>query len=122
MDRDDVRQLLRSEIRRRVQDTRGGAFPYGDFQEDVQLQAAIQDILEDLGREPSSVSEFASTFRSDLSGGAVAAAESTESGVSGLIQRLRGARDNGSAIAPEDIEELLEVLGYAETRRGDEDR
>ncbi|MHC4379011.1 MAG: S41 family peptidase [Planctomycetota bacterium] len=123
LDRDDVRQLLRSEIRRRVQDTRGGAFPYGDFQEDVQLQAAVQDVLEDLGREASSIPEFASTFRADLSGGDVAAADPIEEGgVSDLIQRLRGARDNGEAIAPEDIEELLEVLGYAQSRRSDDER
>ena len=122
LDRDDVRQLLRSEIRRRVQDTRGGAFPYGDFQEDVQLQAAVQDVLQDLGREASSIPEFASTFRADLSGGDVAAADPLEGGVSDLIQRLRGARDNGGAIAPEDIEELLEVLGYAEARQSDDER
>ncbi len=115
LDRDDVRQLLRSEIRRRVQDTRGGAFPYGDFQEDVQLQAACKDLLQDLGREVESVPEFIRTFRSDLSGGDVAAGPSAEAGVSDLIQRLRGARENGGAIAPEDIEELLEVLGYAES-------
>jgi hypothetical protein len=46
---DDVRRWLRYEIRDRVSDLRGKAFPggraVGDFQEDMQLQAAIRDVF-----------------------------------------------------------------------------
>lgn len=47
--RDDVRRWVRYEVRDRVADVRGKAFPggraVGDFQEDMQLQAAIRDLF-----------------------------------------------------------------------------
>ena len=58
----DVRMLLRNEIRRRVQDDRGAAFPEGDFEEDLQLQAAITSVLERLNRKPADINEYARTF------------------------------------------------------------
>ena len=59
---DDVRQLLRAEIRRRVQDTRGQEFPQGDFVEDLQLQAAISDILAKLGTSPDNFPDYKATI------------------------------------------------------------
>ena len=59
---EDVRFLLRMEVRRRVQDTRGTAFPFGDFTEDIQLQAAIEEILSGKGMKVSDIDEFAKTF------------------------------------------------------------
>jgi len=59
----DIRFLLRLEVRRLVQDARGAAFPYGsDYQEDVQLQAAIAQLLEELGEAPTAVASYAKTF------------------------------------------------------------
>jgi carboxyl-terminal processing protease len=59
----DVRFLLRMEVRRLVQDTRGRAFPFGsDYQEDVQLQAAIAQVFEALGEAPLNVVAYAKTF------------------------------------------------------------
>jgi len=59
----DVRFLLRSELRRLVQDARGHEFPFGgDFEEDVQLQSAIASLLEKLGETPADVPEYAQTF------------------------------------------------------------
>lgn len=58
----DVRMLVRNEIRRRVQDDRGAAFPEGDFEEDVQLQAAITSVLDKLHRKPAEIEEYARTF------------------------------------------------------------
>jgi C-terminal peptidase prc len=58
----DVRMLVRGEIRRRVQDDRGAAFPEGDFEEDLQLQAAITSVLEHLNKKPSEINEYARTF------------------------------------------------------------
>jgi len=66
LSRDDVRQLLRRELRRRVQDERGAEFPgtdlQGDFQEDPQLQAAIRLVLEDLDLDVADIPEFSATF------------------------------------------------------------
>lgn len=61
--RDDVRLLLRIEVRRLVQDSRGSAFPMGDFQEDRQLQRAVTELFEAQGRPLSEVPEFALTFQ-----------------------------------------------------------
>ena len=59
---DDVRRVLRYEVRRRVQDDRGAAFPLGDFVEDVQLQKAIEIALGKLGKKPTDVSDFNLVF------------------------------------------------------------
>ena len=59
---DDVRFLLRIEVRRLVQDAQGHAFPLGDFQEDSQLQAAVRSILADLGATPDSQVAYERTF------------------------------------------------------------
>ncbi len=61
--RDDIRLLLRIEVRRLVQDARGSAFPMGDFQEDRQLQVAITRLFEAQGRAVDEVPEFALTFQ-----------------------------------------------------------
>lgn len=58
----DVRFLLRIEVRRRVQDVRGSAFTYGDFTEDVQLQAAIEEILMGAGKKVEDYPAYARTF------------------------------------------------------------
>ena len=64
--REDVRFLLRREVRRRVQDLRGAAFPQGsDFQEDYQLQAAIDTLLSAGGASWREIPEYASTFDID---------------------------------------------------------
>jgi hypothetical protein len=60
--KDDVRQSIRAEIRRRVQDDRGAAFPRGDFVEDVQLQRAIQVAFEKLGEQVQDVTEYGLVF------------------------------------------------------------
>ncbi|MEL6716399.1 MAG: hypothetical protein AAFP86_21650, partial [Planctomycetota bacterium] len=59
---DDVRFLLRIEVRRRVQDARGSAFPFGDFGEDLQLQAALESILDRSARTVDSIDAYARTF------------------------------------------------------------
>jgi hypothetical protein len=58
----DVRVLVRGEIRRRVQDDRGAAFPEGDFEEDLQLQAAINSVLDRLHEKTADIKEYARTF------------------------------------------------------------
>jgi len=62
LDRDSVRYLLRLEARGRAQDTRGAAFPDGDYQEDPQLQKAIELLLAKLGSKPADIPQYATTF------------------------------------------------------------
>jgi C-terminal peptidase prc len=115
---DDVRVVLRSEIRRRVQDDRGGAFPYGDFVEDVQVQKAIAVALEKLGRSPTDVSEFQPVF--DL----------PEAGSQKELQLARGdpelrraltlleeARSGGKVLTREEMDKLIEILGTIDLRK-----
>lgn len=63
---DDVRQLLRAEIRRRIQDARGQEFPQGDFVEDRQLQAGIRHVLTQLKESPDSIPDYRATIAPDL--------------------------------------------------------
>jgi len=63
LSRHDVRFLMRREVRRLIQDLRGEAFPLGgDYQEDLQLQAAIRVVLEELGESPDDIDAYAVTF------------------------------------------------------------
>ncbi|MBK7876597.1 MAG: hypothetical protein IPJ77_12765 [Planctomycetes bacterium] len=60
----DVRFLVRREVRRKAQDDRGAAFPDGDYQEDPQLQEAIRVVLNGLGTGPDAIPQYAKTFES----------------------------------------------------------
>jgi C-terminal peptidase prc len=59
---EDVRLLIRRELRRLIQDDRGYEFPRGDFQEDTQVQAALQHLFETFGEDTSDHPEYAATF------------------------------------------------------------
>jgi hypothetical protein len=64
-DRDILRMLIRGLIRRRVQDEKKAPF-IQDFQEDVQLQRAIHEVLKRLGETPADherFKHFAGRFR-----------------------------------------------------------
>jgi len=58
----DVRMLLRNELRHRVQDLRGASYPDGDFQEDLQLQRAIEEVVGKQGRSWKDIPDFDATF------------------------------------------------------------
>jgi carboxyl-terminal processing protease len=58
----EIRMLVRAEVRGRVQDARGAAFPDGDFEEDVQLQKAIRIVLEKAGASWADVAAYATSF------------------------------------------------------------
>ncbi len=66
LDQDDVRYLLRISLRKKISDEMvrqksfpfPGSFVWGDFQEDAQLQAAIQTVLKDLEEKPEDHSEY----------------------------------------------------------------
>jgi len=59
---EDVRLLVRRELRRIIQDERGYEYPRGDFQEDSQVQAALKHFFEAFGEDPKQRPEYASTF------------------------------------------------------------
>jgi carboxyl-terminal processing protease len=62
LDKDDVRRWLRYAIRDAVADLRGKAFPgnraLGDHQEDGQLQEAVRNLLQKLGKDIKEVREY----------------------------------------------------------------
>lgn len=55
---DDVRAMVRAELRRRVQDQRGKEYPQGDFVEDEQLQEAIRVSLKARSKKPADFAEY----------------------------------------------------------------
>ncbi|MBJ22818.1 MAG: hypothetical protein CL933_25690 [Deltaproteobacteria bacterium] len=59
---EDVRFLVRRELRRIIQDERGYEYPKGDFQEDSQVQAALKHFFEGFGEDPMVHPEYASTL------------------------------------------------------------
>ena len=59
---EDLRLLVRRELRRLIADNRGFEFPRGDFQEDTQVQAALQHLFELFGEDPADHPMYAATF------------------------------------------------------------
>jgi C-terminal peptidase prc len=108
LSRDDVRQLVRAEIRRRVQDARGQEFPAGDFVEDVQLQEAIRLALERLGDRPVNYEDYAA-----IPSVAVDPALLASLGADSLRQALdliEKARAGDGSLTGEELERLARLL------------
>ena len=63
LDRNEIRKWLRLHIRYKVSDERKKPFAgnqfYGDYQEDAQLQRALVELLQQMGKDPKSVPEYA---------------------------------------------------------------
>ena len=116
LDPDDVRYLIRNEIRRRVQDERGGAFPIGDFVEDVQVQDAVRALFDALNESISDVPAFAATFTTtrneDGSHTAPAVAEENtrRDNLMDATKALIAARDAGADLSPEQLTLMIELL------------
>ncbi|MDF1798853.1 MAG: S41 family peptidase [Planctomycetota bacterium] len=118
LDKDDVRVMVRAEIRRRMQDERGGAYPFGDFVEDTQVQVALKSLLEDLGQSVGDHEEYATTFEHEKE-----EPEATEEPVAKLDQpgaleqataALIAARDAGGDL---DLDQLIQLLESAASPR-----
>jgi C-terminal peptidase prc len=114
--RNDVRMLVRGEVRRRIQDDRGAEFPIGDFQEDFQVQRAIDLMLKAFDESPEAYPAYAKTFldSSEVEKDRVAALAPAER------ERVRDAealilelRDRGAEVTREELDQLLRTLGYA---------
>jgi carboxyl-terminal processing protease len=113
---DDVRRVLRMEVRRRVQDERGAAFPIGDFVEDVQLQKAIQIALEGLGEKPDEIADYGRVFDlpKPVASGHLALANGEEKE---LARALDEARRGGRPLTSEQFDRLIELIGTIDTRK-----
>ena len=112
LDREDVRFLLRIEVRRRFQDLRGSALPMGDFAEDLQLQAAIEDVLGKRKGAPADVAEYAATFQ-ERDGDEERVAAGPGRAPSADLARARelmAAVDEGGALTAESLQELRDIL------------
>jgi C-terminal peptidase prc len=67
LSKDDIRKWVRIVIREKVADLRGKSWPggrlLGDFQEDNQLQAAIDTLLSEMGGSYKTIPEYASVWK-----------------------------------------------------------
>ncbi len=112
--KDDVRFLLRNEVRRLVQDDRGAAFPLGDYGEDPMLQEAIRAVFDKRGTSYFDVEEYATVFnlkpRKKGISTKVSAADAGKAELDGAITLLDGARKSGGQLSMEDIQGLIELL------------
>jgi carboxyl-terminal processing protease len=116
--RDDVRFLLRSEVRRKVQDERGAAFPNGDYEEDPQLQKAVQVALDGLGQSYTDIPDYATTFEDldamehvdrPLTAGLSDARRSDLRHALTLISEARQGQQDLSAETLEELQKLIEA-------------
>ena len=118
LSRDDVRFLLRIDVRRRVQDVRGSAFPLGDFAEDLQLQAAIEDVLAKRKTDVSMIPEYVATFDDrDAEPERVAVAHAGGAGADPRLERALAliSEAGDGQLSKESVAELREILGKLES-------
>ncbi|MFT7676216.1 MAG: C-terminal peptidase prc [Planctomycetota bacterium] len=111
LSRADVRFLLRMQVRRAVQDSRGSAFPLGDYQEDLQLQQAITKIFEARETGIDTIDAFARTFdeaTKDLDAPPAALADSGE--LSDALQLLAEADVAEGKLSKERLAQLRQLL------------
>lgn len=115
----DVRFLLRREVRRRVQDDRGAAFPDGDFQEDPQLQGAIRDLFTALNQPLNAVPEYAATFdprekdKQDDTQSRVLASnlnDARRTDLRHMLTLIQNARDGKTQLSAAELMELEKAL------------
>ncbi|MEM7311319.1 MAG: S41 family peptidase [Planctomycetota bacterium] len=111
--REDVRALVRSEVRRRIQDDRGAEFPIGDFQEDFQVQRAVHEALKHFDETPGAYDAFAKTFLDPdaVEEDRVAAVTApTRTRMRDAATLIRELRDGDGEVTPEALDELLDLL------------
>lgn len=111
----DVRFLVRREVRRLVQDLRGEAFPAGDYQEDLQVQAAVRKLYEDLGQDVNSIESYAKTFdepqkASRISTAAPIAAPVGVRDLDSALALIAEATDAEGNLSAESLQRLTEIL------------
>jgi len=111
---DDVRRLVRTEVRRRVQDERGAEFPPGDFQEDVQVQASIRQVLSSLGEDIDAYPAYASTFREPetdpMAGPSLALNHPSDREIARARSLIENALAGDGQLSRADLDTVLEFL------------
>ncbi len=107
---DDVRMLLRAEIRRRVQDLRGKEFPVGDYVEDVQLQLAVRELLRQRSLRPEDYPEFSSTFKPAPRVTGEVLADLDEGSLRESLAIIDEARQGDGHLSPDALEQIAELL------------
>lgn len=114
--RDDVRFLVRLEVRRLVQDERGAEYPFGDYQEDRIVQEGVRDVLDALGEGPSSYAEYDAVFPEvtdedeDEEPRYVADADVGRDRLRDTLALVKEARDGDGQLSMEDLDRVLDVL------------
>jgi len=115
LDRDGVRRELRNAIRRHVQDDLGREFPFGDFEEDVQVQKGMQIALEQLGEDPTSVPELQAVLEmSPPEPNGLANAGLNDPDLTRVRQILDAAQSGGSVLSNESYTELIHLIDKLE--------
>jgi len=116
---EDVRYLVRLEVRRLVQDLRGEAFPTGDYEEDLQLQEALRQVLAKLGLGVEDVPEYAATFDPVEAGdetealrpfALVSPSDAQRRSLENALTLLSSARDSQGRLSDEDLARLTEII------------
>ncbi len=114
LSRDDVRQLVRADIRRRVQDARGVEFPPGDFVEDAQLQEALRVALSRLSDSPENYADYSGLPAQGDAPGRLAAIGSDS--LREALGEIEKARQGDGRLSEETLRKLAELL---ERKRAD---
>ena len=120
LSKDDVRRVLRAEIRRRVQDDRGAEFPIGDFVEDVQVQKAIEVALAQLGETVEDVSDYNLVFDlppAEPEGDLTALNSSAKDELRRARALIEEARTGGAVLTEQDLDELLQVIDDLQAKK-----
>lgn len=111
--RDDVRYLLRFEVRRRVQDDRGAAFPAGDYGEDPMLQEGIRAVFDARGESYFDVEQYATVFELSPRKSSTAKAsgvDAEQAELDGALAVLDKARKEDGKLSKDEIQDLIELL------------
>lgn len=113
----DVRFMVRSEVRRFVQDVRGEAFPFGgDYQEDLQLQEAIRVCLEALGTSVDAIEPYRITFdevdpdAKSMAAPVALSGERDSARLDAALSLIAEAQGSDGHISAEGLTQLTELL------------
>lgn len=116
LSKEDVRFMVRREVRRLVQDERGASFPQGDYEEDVQLQKAITVALEEQGEDPYEIEAYRRTFdaHETLTAGEQVAQDEPNLEARDEVRTALGliaeARRGDGQLSVENLERLQQIL------------
>jgi C-terminal peptidase prc len=114
LSKQDIRYLLRLELRGRAQDDRGAAFPDYDYEEDPMLQAAIKTVLEKLGTGVDAIPQYAHTFDASPSAAdklAIASLpDATRNDLKHALTLIDDAKKSGTTLSQDRLNEIEKAL------------